>query len=372
MRLGVDGWRIHGQRTGVGRFLLNVVRHWGPEVTGGRFDKVTLYTPRPIDRRELPLPGSVRERVLSSELPMLVWQNLRLAPAADDDVLFCPSYSRPLASRAKVVVATWDAVSKLYPDLFPSSVRLFYNHLYGWSARHATLVIAGSEASRQDVARAWGVPLARIRVVHLAPAEVFRPHADRAEVEAAREAHVGSREPFFLFVGKLSGRRSLPPLLAAFGDLKRKTRAPHKLLLVGLNPRQLDIQRAVAAAGIDGEVRHCGYVSDDELNLLYGAAEALVMPSVYETLSLPVMEAQAAGTPVICIDTAGMREITGGAALMVPRLEPGPLFEAMAALAGDPGRRARLSAEGLANARRFSWPRCSAETLELLHEAARS
>jgi glycosyltransferase involved in cell wall biosynthesis len=83
------------------------------------------------------------------------------------------------------------------------------------------------------------------------------------------------------------------------------------------------------------------------------------------------MEAQAAGTPVVCIDTPGMRELTGGAAVLVPRLAKQPLFEAMAALAADPERRRRLSAEGRANAGRYSWPRCAALTLEVLHEAAR-
>jgi glycosyltransferase involved in cell wall biosynthesis len=368
MRLGVNGWRIHGQRTGVGRYLLNVVRHWRPEALAGRFDDVAFYTARAVDRNEVPLPDNVREQVLRSDLPMLLWENLRLGPAADDDVLFCPSYSRPVFVRNRVVVAIWDAVSRLHPELFPRSVRLFYNRLYGWSARHATLVIAGSEASRRDVARVWGVPLPRIRAVHLAPAEVFGPGAERASVETAKRARLGADDPYFLFVGKLSGRRSLPPLLAAFHDLKRRTQAPHKLLLVGLNPHQIDLE----LAGVGGDVRHCGYVSDEELNLLYNGADALVMPSVYETLSLPVMEAQATGTPVICIDTAGMREVTGGKALLLERLEAPLLFEAMKAIASDGRLREELAEGGLENSRRFSWERTSSETLAVLAEAAES
>ena len=370
LRLGINGWRIHGQRTGVGRYLLNVVRHWTREAVGDRFAEVTIYTARPIDRAEVPLPDNVREVVLRSDRPMLVWENLRLGPAATDDVLFCPSYSRPLRARGRTVVATADAVSVLHPELFPPAVRLFYNPLYGWSARHATRVVAATEASRQDIARGWGVPLDKIRAVPLAPAEVFRPLDDPAAVAQARARHVGGGAPFFLFVGKLSGRRSLPPLLEAFAELKRAG-SPHKLLLVGLNPRQIDVARLTTELDVADHVKHAGYVTDEELVALYNAAEAFVMPSVYETVSLPVMEAQAAGTPVVCIDTPGMRELTGGAAVLVPRLAKQPLFEAMAGLAADPGRRRRLSAEGRANAGRYSWPRCAAETLEVLHEAAR-
>src|SRR5262245_32214390 len=115
MNLGINGWRIHGQRTGVGRYLLNVVRHWTPEVLSD-FSRTTFYVPRPLDRQDVPLPENIGVRVLPSALPMLVWENLCLAPVADDDVLFCPSYTRPLGARRKTVVVTHDAVQMIYPE----------------------------------------------------------------------------------------------------------------------------------------------------------------------------------------------------------------------------------------------------------------
>jgi glycosyltransferase involved in cell wall biosynthesis len=196
------------------------------------------------------------------------------------------------------------------------------------------------------------------------------PLADRAAAEPARLRCVGADVPFFLFVGKMSGRRSLPPLLEGFAEFKRRTGRPHRLLLVGLNPRQLDLAALTARLGIDDTVRYSGYVDDAELNHLYNAAEAFVMPSVYETTSLPVMEAQATGAPVICIDSDGMREITAGAALTIARLDPALLAGAMEQLAGDPALRARLRQDGLASARRFSWARCAAETMAVLEAAA--
>src|SRR5262249_29842349 len=119
-------------------------------------------------------------------------------------------------------------------------------------------------------------------------------------------------------------------------------------------------------------VRRCGYVSDEELNLLYNCAAALVMPSVYETVSLPVMEAQAAGAPVVCIDTAGMREITGGAAAMIPTLAPEPLCDAMVRVADDQALRTDLRVRGLEHAKQFSWARCARETMAVLAEAGRA
>ena len=369
MRLGINGWRVHGQRTGVGRYLLNVVRHWTEDALAG-WSRVTFYASRPLDRAEVPLPPNIDVKILGPALPMLVWENSRLGPSSHDDVLFCPSYSRPLVSRGATVVTTHDAVPQIHPELFPLSVRLFYNRLYGWSARHATLVVTDSEAARQDIAQYWHVPLERIRVVYLAPLDAFRPRRDAAMLAEGHQRAVGSSAPFFLFVGKIAGRRNLPCLLEAFALFKRRTAHPHCLLLVGLNPHQLDVAALSGRLGVSQDVRQCGYVSDDELNVLYNRAEALVMPSVYETVSLPVMEAQAAGAPTICIDTTGMREITGGAAGMVPRLEPEALVAAMIQMVEDRAFRDDIAARGLENSKRFSWIRCSHETLAVLREAA--
>lgn len=368
MRLGVDAWRLQGPQTGIHRYLSNILRHWS-DGSQGTFDEITLYASSPLDRNATPLPESLTVKVLNSGLPMRVWQNVRLGPSARDDVLFFPSHSRPFVAHGRTVVTTHDAVSRIHPDLF-GRLASVYNALYSWSARHATLVIADSEAGAHDIARCYSIPLERVRTVDLAPSEVFKPVREREAVAAAVERHVGFSTPFFVFVGKVSGRRSVPTLLRAFAEFKQRTAHPHHLVLVGPTPDHAELDRLIGELAIEKYVQRPGFVPDDDLNLLLNAADAFVMPSVYETVSLPVLEAQAAGTPVICIDTAGMREVTGGAAVTVRELQPALLLEAMVSLAEDEGRRSELSERGIANARRFSWQRCSAETMAVLEEAA--
>ncbi len=371
MKLGINGWRIHGQRTGVGRYLLNIVKNCTPEMVGGLFDEINFYTPKPIDRKEILLPSNINERVLSPDMRMLVWENLRLGPTADDDIVFHPSFSRPLVARGKTVVSLHEASHYLYPHLFPKSVPLFYNRLYAWSGRHATLVIVGSEDSKNDVSRFCGVPLSRIRVAYMAPAEFFKPVKKDSTIAAVREKHIGSADtPFFLTVGKMSGRRNFPLLLKAFAEFKRRKKLPHKLLMVGLNIHNIDIAGLIEKLGIKNDVLNPGYVTDEELNLIYNAAEAFISPSVYETICLPVMEAQAAGLPVICIDTPGMREATGDTALLLPQLEIEELVEAMSRIAEDVVLRRDLVENGLNYSKRFSWQKCAADVLAVLAEAA--
>jgi len=369
MKLGINGWRIHGQRTGVGRYLLNVIKNWTEEMVGGRFDEINFYTPKPINHKEIPLPKNFRVRLLPSDKPMLVWENSQMARATDDDVIFCPSYTIPLFARGKTVVVTHDATSKMYPEFFSFSVRHFYNHLYGWSARKATKVITTTEAARQDIARVWNVPLEKISVTRLAIADAFKPLQNDPKVHGMRERQTGGA-PFFFFVGKLSGRRNVPRLIESFAKFKKETSFPHKMIIVGPDTATLNITEIGAELGIAEHLVRLKFATDEDLNLLYNAAEAFVMPSTYETLSFPVMESQAVGTPVICIDTPGARENTGGAAFFIPKLEIAEMSKAMSEVAGNAALRRELSEKGLANAQTFSWQKCSAETLAILAQAA--
>lgn len=371
MKLGINGWRIHGRRVGIGRYLLNVVKHWTADTVAGRFDEINFYTPRPIDRHDVSLPNNICECVLRPDARMLVWENVRLGPFTSDDVLFCPSYTRPVFTRCKTVVTTHEATLHLYPKFYPFTARVFHDRLYGWSARRATLVITDTEAAADDIVRAYGVSRSRIRAIPLAAAEIFRPLPGDARVHEAHVRYLGSPAPFFLYVGKLTARRNIPKLMEAFAELKRRTKVAHKLLLIGLNTRKLDLPTLAGRLGITAELVHLEYISDEDLCLLYNAAQAFLMPYTYEAVSLPVMEAQATGTPVITTDTPGLRETTGGAALLLPDAEVSTLLNGMVRLATEEGLRRELAEQGLENSRRFSWQRCSAETLDILEEATR-
>lgn len=368
LTLAVNGWRLHTLRTGVARYLSNILRHWTPENVAGRFSSIRLYSARPVPDSDL--PSSIEQIVLPSGAPLLVWENTRLAAAVREDVLFCPAYSIPLTTRRRCVAVIHDATSHLYPHLFPRRARLIHDPLYGWSGRHAALVITDSVAGAEDITECYDVPRDRIRVVSLAPEPIFRKVTDDALLEDARARFAGGDVPFFLFVGKLSGRRNVPLLLEAFAHFNRLAGRSHKLLVVGANIHDIALGALVERLGIADDLVYHPRVTDEELVLLYNAAQAYVSPSVYETVCLPVMEAQACGTPVICVDTRGMREQTGGAACFIPKLEVGILSSAMKTIVNDSTLQDRLSKDGMENVKRFSWKRSSMETLKVLEEAA--
>lgn len=370
LTLAINGWRLHALRTGIARYLVNILKHW--KVGGGHtgFRSLRLYTAKKVDLTSLGIGDHIEQIVLPSEMPMLVWENSRLARRCREDILYCPSYSIPLLARCPSVVVIHDALLHLYPHLFPRRASVLHDRLYGWSGRHAALVITASAAGAEDIVRSYAIRPDRIRVIPLAPAEIFQ-HTGSPEARAEIRGTVFEADvPFFLFVGKISGRRNIPLFLESFARFKRETLFPHKLLIVGMNIHDLALAALIERLKISQHVVHRQRVTDEELAGLYNSAEALVSPSVYETVCLPVLEAQACGTPVICIDSAGMREQTGGAALFLKSLSVEELCQAMKTVAEDSSLRARLSSEGIENVKRFSWERSSLETLKVLEEAA--
>ena len=370
LTLGVSGWRLHGQRTGVARYVLSILERLTPAVVDGRFRTTTVYTPHPLKTAGIDLPGSVIERLLPSKAPMLLWDNLYVARKAADDVVFYPSFSRPFVARGATVVTTHEAIMKIVPQMFDRRARFIYAPLYGWSARAATLVITTSEAAKRDIAAAWDIDIAKIRVTPLAAAAVFSPLPESVDRGAVREKMFGTDAPYFLFVGKISGRRNIPELLRGYQSFKRATGLPHRLVIAGPDYAVRAAQAMADEMRMGADLITRTYVPDEELSAMYNCADALVLPSAYENGSLPVFEAQAAGTPVISVDTDGTREISGGAALLMTTLSAQEIADAMTTIATDDALRSDLSARGLANSRQYSWERCARETVAVCHEAA--
>ena len=302
---------------------------------------------------------------------MLVWENVTLPFHVNEDVLLCPSYSRPLLTRARTVTLTYEATQKLFPEHYPRIARYIHTPLYGWSARNATLVVTNTNEARADIIRAYKAPESKVEVIPLAPADVFHNRYPKARLDEVRQKYVGADVPFFLYVGKLTGRRNVPMIVEALADLKKRTGAPHRVVIVGLNTTGIDLQSMAKALGIEEDVNYYHFVDDEDLAPIYSAATAFVLPYTYESAaSLTLIEAQAAGTPVITTGTKGLREVAGNAALFIDQVSPAELSLAMERIATDPELANELSVEGPANAARFSWERSSAQLLDTLHRAA--
>jgi glycosyltransferase involved in cell wall biosynthesis len=152
--------------------------------------------------------------------------------------------------------------------------------------------------------------------------------------------------------------------LAAHIRLPTSVRRAFPLVLIGGEGWLTEsLHEALSPSLKDGTARKLGYVPDHELPFLTAGALALVYPSIYEGFGLPVLEAMAAGVPVLCSTAQALREVVGDAGLLCDPADVAGFTDAMQALVDDGALRVQLIGKGSERARPFSWRRTADETL---------
>jgi glycosyltransferase involved in cell wall biosynthesis len=227
--------------------------------------------------------------------------------------------------------------------------------------RRAAALPCISEATRQDLVRLFPRAAPKASTIPLAADPAFG-------APVAAPGHPSLDRPYVLAVGTLEPRKNLERLITAWASLDDAARGDHVLALVG--PRGWDDAPILAAARAAG-ARLLGRVSEAELRALYAGAAAFAYPSLYEGFGLPVLEAMAAGAPVVTSSVSSLPEVAGDAALLVDPLDPRAIADALRRVLTDPALAADLRARGPQRAASFSWERTARETLALLGSLAR-
>jgi glycosyltransferase involved in cell wall biosynthesis len=366
MRLVIDGQRLTAERTGVGRCLESLLAEWAETELPLPETLVVLRDPEGL-RRVPDVPG-LRAQVVGRGWPGLAWECFALGRVLrQGDLLFAPANLVPLFWRGPTVLVVYDTLPWVVPKSFPRTSLWRFGWRYRLAARRAGRVLVPSRATARDVTRVHGVPAGRLRVVYPGPEPSFRPLRRGApEIISARRSLGLGDDPFFLFVGKRSGRRNVPAVLEAFAR-HRQAHPGHRLVFVGPDSGvPLPGRDSAAAAGI----LVAGHVDEPILSGLLGDAVALLYPSDYEGFGLPVVEALASGCAVVTLSNSALVESGGDAAWYIDRPTPDALAHAMHCLATDHTGRALRVARGLAHVQRFSRAGFAREVKEELQAVA--
>jgi glycosyltransferase involved in cell wall biosynthesis len=227
-------------------------------------------------------------------------------------------------------------------------------------------VVTDSQDACADLARFLGLPAEKLRVVPLGVSEAFRPIGP--EQAAAVAARFGLNGPYVLAVGTRQARKNQAGLVAAFCALRDEL-PEHCLAIAGPTIWREDrLREQVAALGMESRVRLLGYVPDEALPALYSAASLFVFPSLYEGFGLPVLEAMACGTPVVCSNRSSLPEVAGEAALLVDPTSRDELAGAIRRALLDVDLRDGLRERGLARAREYTWQRTASRMVDVYNE----
>jgi glycosyltransferase involved in cell wall biosynthesis len=354
MRIGIDARELAGRPTGVGRYLEGLVRQWA-SAEEARSHEFVLYAPEPL---ETALDGRRFAMRVVSGRSGTFWEQVQMPQTARRDhldVFFSPGYTTPLFRHVPSVVAIHDVSFAARPEWFRAREGLRRRWLSRQAAHQAAAVITISQFSRREIVERLSVAESK---VHVIPPGVTAP---RVPPSSPRE------QATVLFAGSIFNRRHVPHLIRAFSIVARRHPAA-RLEIAGDNrsyPRQ-NLEETIRFEGLEGRARWRSWVSEEELNRLYGRARAFAFLSEYEGLGLTPLEALSAGVPPVVLDTAVARESCGAAALYVGLNDVPATAAAMEAALFDGRTRSDILGAAPEVLARYNWARAARETLALI------
>ncbi len=380
LRCSVDVTAVPARPVGAGQYTLRLVE---AVAAGDEVSLVLLARRGDAARWRSLAPGAEVVDVAPAPRPLrLAWEQVAL-PArlrtAAVAVHHSPHYTMPERTRLPVVVTVHDLSFFVSPEWHERSKVLLFRRAIEVAARRATVIVCPSQVTADELER-WCPTDAEVVVAHHGvDARRFSPEeADPGSdlvVLGGIDHRLLQGAPFVVFVGTLEPRKDVPTLVAAFARVAR--RHPEALLVLAGGPGWGGdaVERALHAAGIDGQVVRTGYVPDDAVPALLRHAAAAVYPARYEGFGLPALEALACGTTLVTTRGTAMEEVAGSAALLVDPGDTAALADVLDVVlsergTGDPDRDDRRR-RGLAVAAAHTWSASAAAHVRAYRLAAR-
>lgn len=274
--------------------------------------------------------------------------------------------SLPIIKKTKTIVTVHDLTPLVFPEYFPKGIK----GTIRWEIQRRNLsrvdrIIADSEASKSDIIRFTGFPEKKIDVVYLAAGSQFRVIEDTKHLSSVRKRY-NLPERFLLYVGDVTWNKNLPRLLHSVQKLKIP------LVLVGkalveenvdvMNPWNQDLVMVQNIVKDDPYFIRLGFVSDEDLPILYNLADVFVMPSLYEGFGLPLLEAMACGVPVVTSNAGSIPEVVSDASYSVDCYNTSSITKGIQTVFDNQKLRAQMREKGLKQAKKFSWSKTAQET----------
>lgn len=313
--------------------------------------------------------NGVRVREVVIQAPsVLLWDQVAVARAARRerlDMVFNPKYSVPLFTDAATAFVCHGLDWFVAPEWSRWRDRVSHRLLMPRYARKASAIIAVSDTARRDAVRFLGAREECVTRVYHGVGERFREPVSREALESVRHRY-DLPDRFFLYCGQIYPPKNFGRLVQA---LERVGSSLDTTLVVAGSHTWLSERELKAAERLGDRVRWLGWVPRADLPGLYASAELLVLPSLYESFGLPLLEAMSVGCPVVTSERKGTQEVVDGAGLLVDPEDVESIAEGMRRVVEDRELRERLVAAGRHRAREFTWTRCARETLRVLERA---
>ncbi|MFL6228547.1 MAG: glycosyltransferase family 4 protein [Pyrinomonadaceae bacterium] len=392
MLIGLDAIPLTEPLTGVGHYTLELARAIASASPADEFELVypSRYPPIDLSLARVPMPPNLRASRVRVGLLGARWWLVGLprhARRRGFALFHGTNYEVPLRAACPTVLTVHDLSAFTHPETHVARRARRLRLRLPAMARAATHVVTPTEAVRREACEWLKLDPSKVTAIREAPREVFCPLA-RSEAEATLR-RLGIAGDFILFVGTVEPRKNLATLVSAFEKLatdgqiagvSNAARAPSAAATRSSFPRLViagrqgwltrPLSARIEASPARAHIHFTGYVSDEELRVLYASCLAFVYPSVYEGFGLPPLEAMSCGAAVIASRIPAHLETLGEEnALFVAPGDADGLARALSELIGDEDLRHGLARSGQRRAAEFTWANAARLTLKVYERA---
>jgi glycosyltransferase involved in cell wall biosynthesis len=280
------------------------------------------------------------------------------------DVVHAVSLGYPIATRKPYVVTVHDIGPLTHPEFFSNTSPWIMKRSLKQAMAKADAIICVSRSTADELESYAGHCLAdRIHVVHEGVSPSFFENTTSECLTLLKDLPE-PEVPFILSTGKISPRKNVVRIIQALSQISDTI--PHHLVLVGASGWGMaEILKEINDLAFAHRIHQVGYVSDKQLRALYSKAGLYIHPSLYEGFGLTVLEAMAAGCPVVASNVYSLPEVVGDAAIIVDPYNVVEIAEAIQSVCLDASLKTDLVRRGRARAKTFTWDRCAGKVAEI-------
>lgn len=360
MHVGISALAAHPARFGGAETYLRRLVAALPAI-----DSSVKYTVFKATGSDLDVPGDNVEVVVlpapvKNPYTRVLWEHLRqprYLRRHGVDLMHFPTSTAPFGFPGRSVVTIHDTLRFQVPELTPWLLGKYYGLNQRNIARSGKHVIGVSHADTSLMREELGLPERQVSVVYHG--------VDRAFFEEDGT----TKDDYLLWVGHPYRHKNVEHLFAAYRELKGRGRDLPQLRLIGLNAAEMNrLRPVIQELGIEAFVALEGHTPHDQLPEQLSRAMLFCFPSLCESFGLPVLEAMASGTAVVCSELPCFREICGDHVRYASTSNVGEFADAIDLLLRDGALRSDLANRARAHAAQFTWEACARKTLDVYRQ----
>lgn len=275
----------------------------------------------------------------------------------------------PLLRNYKNIVTVHDLIPIAFPDFFPKGIRGKVKwQIQKLSLERSDAILTDSIASKKDIEKFTSIKPEKIHVIPLGVGEEFKIVKSEKVLDIVKQKF-NLPDNFILHAGDVNPNKNILGLIRAF-YLLTKSFKNLSLVLTGkgfaVDTVQLrEINNLITDLELGDSILKLGFISTDELAVLYNLAKVYIQPSFAEGFGLPVLEAMACGCPTVVSNITSLTELTENASVLFDPNKDDEIAKGIFEILNNRDKKDKIVKKGLERVKDFSWDKCARETIKI-------